>query len=125
MAILSCVFWQVSAVAMPAPMAAGAGEAPACCCCGPDATCGCGCAAQQPDDSDGNPEERACRCDAAPAADLPVATVQHKIEPCGDGERFPCDRLDLPRTVAKPIALASTHGPPPDLSRIRTVVLLD
>ena len=126
-AIFACLLWQFAAAVIPPTAAASAAdELVQCCCCGPVQTCTCGCSkpAQDEEENQESTQVSGCSCDNLPPATPHSVSIRisqlRKLSleapaPLSVGADDLCKDLDI-REVA--------HGPPPDLARISTFILI-
>ena len=125
--ILAFLAWQsagwltVEAVPQP-PSVEGV---PGCCCCAAGAECACGCETPQPADSSGGSDTISlCSC-GDPLVPI-VETSRIQLErPRPSAGQAPVADIDTDyQSLDDARIQATAHGPPPDLSHIRTVILL-
>ncbi len=124
--LLSMASWQLDALAIRPVVVRPVEAAPVrCCCCLSAAACQCGCQKPATESSGETVRLIVCPCGATPT------TAQQGVRTMIGTEPVPCAitvEADIPasqRLGGRLLDGENIHGPPPDLSFISTIVMLD
>ncbi|HKQ48321.1 MAG TPA: hypothetical protein VJZ71_09660 [Phycisphaerae bacterium] len=126
-AILVCFAMPLSGLGLAQWNCAAAAEpAKACCCCPAGTVCQCSCNGPKENPrgpTSPEPVRLICSCGSVPVG-MPEGRIH--VEPLRLTATIAADDNQFSRTFSSQLteAWASTHGPPPELANLRTIILL-